>query len=370
MFENKIVILSISALIAAIPVAIWVTLFFRQAGISKKILAFLFFLGTLTAPALLGIQYLWQIYPEFDIATLIETSVVRVSLMYMLLFILFGVMEEIIKHFAVRIIDKKSVAIKTVNDALRLSILSALGFSFAENIYYLYELWSALSVGSLIGVYIFRSIVTMCAHMVFSGIFGYYFGISKFSIDITKQKKLIGEASSTTKAVSRLFHLPIPEAHREKTILKGLFLAMGFHAIFNFLLQFGFIIPVVGLIALGYFFLRYLLKRKVGHLVLLTDISEKQKSLLAKKDEEVVLELMGIWFQNKRYVDVIHVCERLLERDPDNNVVKLFKAKALDNIDDKNAYKKVLNSVFKSKEDITKKDKNILTKYLEEKKKS
>lgn len=367
MLENKYVILSLCTVVAAIPVAIWMTLFFRQAGIKKISLIILFILGILTAPALLGIQYLWQIYPEFDVATLIQTNIKQMSLMYMALFVLFGVLEEILKHFAVRIIDKKSLAVKTINDALRLSLLSALGFSFAENIYYLYQLWDALSVGSLIGVYLFRSVFTMCAHMIFSGIFGYYFGISKFAIDITKQQRLIGKTSLTTRMVSKIFHLPIPEAYREKMILKGLFIAMGIHAIFNFLLQFNVIIPVIVFVVLGYLFLRHLLKRKAGHLVLLTDISEKEKSMLAKNDEEVVLELLGMWFKDKRYVDVVHVCERLLERDPDNNVVKLFKDRALDKIDDKNAYKKVINSVFKSKKDLSKEDKNILTKYIDQK---
>lgn len=368
MLENKIVILLISAVVTAIPVAIWAVLFFKQAEIPKKILIFLFLLGTLTAPALLGIQYLWQLYPQFDLAMMIETSIKKASMMYMALFILFGVLEEILKHFAVRIIDKKTLAIKTVNDALRLSILSALGFSFAENIYYLYNLWPAMETGQLIGVYVFRSTFTMCAHMIFSGIFGYYFGISKFSIDITKQQRLAGESSGSTRFMSKLFHLPIPEAYREKTIFKGLLIAMILHAGFNFLLQFNAIIPVIIFVILGYLFLRYLLKRKVGHLVLLNDISEKKKSLLAKKDEDVVLELLGMWFQGQRYVDVIHICERLLERDPDNNAVKIFKAKALDKIDNKNAYKKVLNAVFKSKEDLTKQDRNVLTKYLDKKK--
>ncbi len=370
MLNNTTLILGLSIGLAAIPAAIWAVLFFKQTEIKKLHLIILFILGILTAPALLGIQYLWEIYPKFDLAYLIETSIKQIGLMYMALFVLFGVMEEVIKHFAVRIIDKKTVAIKTVNNALRLSILSGLGFAFAENIYYLYQLWGGISTGELIGVYVFRSIFTMCAHMIFSGIFGYYFGISKFSIDITQQKRLSGDTSITTRAISKLFNVPIPQAHREKTILKGLFIALFLHAGFNFLLQFNAILPVIGFVILGYLYLRYLLKRKTGHLVLLTDISEKRKTMMAKKDEEVVLELLGMWFKDKRYVDVVHICERLLERDPDNNVVKLFQAKALDKIDNKNVYKKVLKKIFKNQKDLSKKDKNVLTKYLEQKNKS
>jgi hypothetical protein len=137
------------------------------------------------------------------------------------------------------------------------------------------------------------------------------------------------------------------------------------HAFFNYLLELSIILPIIIFVLLGYAYLQYLLSRKAGNLMLITDISTKHKSNLAKKDEDVVLELVGMWFKDKRYVDVIHICERLLERDPDNNVVKLFKAKALDAIDENNAYKKVLSTVLRTKEDLSKKDKNILSKYLD-----
>jgi len=161
MLENKILLIPILAIITGIPVAIWFALFFKQSDIKKWILVLIFFLGTLTAPTLLGIQYLWQIFPQFDVATLIETSITKISLMYGVMFAFFGMMEEVIKHFVVRIVDRKTVAVKTVNDALRFSILSGLGFAFAENIYYLYNLWNNIGIGELLGVYIFRSAFTM-----------------------------------------------------------------------------------------------------------------------------------------------------------------------------------------------------------------
>ncbi|MBT3704852.1 PrsW family intramembrane metalloprotease [Candidatus Peregrinibacteria bacterium] len=367
MLNSPALVIALATTVAAIPAAIWGYLFFKETDIRKLHLIILFLLGMLTAPTLLGVQYLWNINPTFNLSLLIETRIAQVSLMYAALFTLFGAMEEIIKHFAVRIIDKKTVAIKTLNNALRLSILSGLGFAFAENIYYLYSLWGALAVGELVGVFIFRSVFTMCAHMIFSGIFGFYFGVSKFAVDITKQQRLVGKADLSTRMVAKLVNIPVPKAHREKTILKGLLISVGMHAAFNYLLQYNMMIPVIISVVLGYLFLRYLLKRKAGHLVLLTDVSEKEKSMLPKKDEDVVLELLGLWFKDRRYVDVIHICERLLERDPDNNVVKLFKAKAMDHVDDKNAYKKILKSVLRSKDDLSVDDRNIISKYLEQK---
>ncbi|MBU1446001.1 hypothetical protein KKD70_01925, partial [Patescibacteria group bacterium] len=118
------------------------------------------------------------------------------------------------------------------------------------------------------------------------------------------------------------------------------------HAIFNYLLQMNYLLPAIALVTIGYLYLRYLLNRKAGNLILITDIDEKRKSTMGKNDKDVVLELLGMWFEDGKYVDVMHICERLLERDPDNNVVKLFKAKAMDKLDPENPYRKILSTVF------------------------
>ncbi|KKT18590.1 MAG: hypothetical protein UW03_C0037G0011 [Candidatus Peregrinibacteria bacterium GW2011_GWA2_43_8] len=102
---------------------------------------------------------------------------------------------------------------------------------------------------------------------------------------------------------------------------------MGMHAAFNFFLQMNMLIEAMALIVVGFTYVQFLMHRKAGHLVL---IGENGKSLMVKKDEDVVLELIGMWFNGGKYQDVIEICERLLMRDPDNKIIKLFKAKALD----------------------------------------
>ncbi|OGJ43182.1 hypothetical protein A3I58_00795 [Candidatus Peregrinibacteria bacterium RIFCSPLOWO2_02_FULL_39_10] len=216
-------------------------------------------------------------------------------------------------------------------------------------------------------MYIFRSIFTTCAHMIFSGIFGYYYGIGKFTITLTEQQKITGKSSFITRLISELFSLSLTESFKQKMILKGLFLALFIHATYNYLLQFNAVLPVIIFVVLGFLYLQYLFSRKTGHLILTIDPSSKKESAMAKKDEDVVVELMGMWFNEKRYVDVLHICERLLERDPDNEVVQLFKAKALDKMDDKDTYKKILNTVVKTKDDLSENQKNIISKYLTEK---
>jgi RsiW-degrading membrane proteinase PrsW (M82 family) len=367
MLSNPIFLLGISTFAAAIPVAIWLYILFSGKTQSKKIVAIVFLLGCFTAPALLGLQYVWDIFPQFNLATFIEDSIQTQAKMYIAMFVLFGALEEIIKHYVITIVDKKTVLIKTIGDSIRYSLAAALGFSFTENIYYLYEFWPSISIGQLTSMYIFRSVFTACAHMIFSGIFGYYYGIGKFSIEIVKQNKLVGKVSMFSKALAKFFNITLSHAHQQHMVVKGLFIAILLHAIYNYLLQYNIIIPVVVFVILGYVYLRYLLSRKAGHLVLVTDVSEKTKSTIAKKDEDVVVELLGMWFKDARYVDVMHICERLLERDPDNNVVKLFKAKAMDKMDDKDTYKAVLGTVLKSKDDLSVNDKNKISKYTSDK---
>jgi len=367
MLSNPAVLLSLATFFSAIPVLIWLAVFFSKGEKSKKTIAYIFFLGCLTAPALLGIQYVWDIFPNFNISALIENNIKNQSTMFILTFILFGAMEELAKMYVVKAVDERTILINKVNDAVKYSLVSALGFSFIENSFYLYQFWPSIGIGELTGMYIFRSIFTTCAHMIFSGIFGYYYGIGKYSIVMTHQEKLTDGVGSFTKWIARTFKLPLSEGFRQKTVLKGVFIAITMHATFNFLLQFNKVLPVIIFVALGYFFLKYLLSRKAGHLLLTNDITQKTKSTIAKEDKEVVIELLGMWFKETRYVDVIHICERLLERDPDNRVVQLFKAKAMDEMDDNHTYKKILGKILRNKDEMSEYDKNVIEKYTNEK---
>lgn len=367
MFENPIFLLGLSTVFAAIPAAIWLYIFFKKSEKSKKTIFLIFGLGCLTAPALLGLQVLWEKFPRFNLAALVEDSFAAQSTMYIFMFVLFGAMEEIIKLYVIKTVDQRTLLIDKINDAIRYSLAAALGFSFTENIYYLYEFWPSISTGELVQMYIFRSIFTACAHMIFSGVFGYFYGVGKFSIVLMQHEKLLGEENKIQKFIAKIFNLPMSEGFRQASILKGLLLAIGMHATFNYLLQFNKILPVIIFVVLGFIFLRYLLSRKAGHLILTIDPSTSRPSTIAKKDSDVVVELLGIWFKDKHYVDVLHVCERLLERDPDNSVVKLFKARAMDAMDDKDTYKKILGTVVKTKDDLSENQKNVISRYTTEK---
>ena len=324
-------------------------------------LAIVFSGGILATIAVFAIQWVWDFVPEIDPFRWVENNIDDPTYYYVSIFVLVGVLEEIVKQGMVRYVDTKTVLIQTINDSIRFSLVAALGFAFAENIVYFKTVMLSAPIQEVIVTFLFRSIFTACAHMIFSGIFGYFFGIAKFSIDVSRHRHWQGKIYFGVHAIGRIFKLPFAHAFKEYKILQGLIIAIVLHAIFNYMLQLNLIIPTIFLVVIGFLYLLYLLKRKAGNLILVTDIDEKRKSTMNKRDKDVVLELMGMWFDQKKYVDVLHICERLLERDPDNNVVKLFHAKAQDKIDKENPYNKALGAVLGRNR--TDKDVNTITYY-------
>jgi RsiW-degrading membrane proteinase PrsW (M82 family) len=335
----------ISGILALIPVGIWLFILFKDTKHEKSMLALMFSGGILAVLTVFALQYFWRFYPGLDPFLWLEQNIIDTTYYFAALYIVVGVVEEIVKQVMVRYVDSKKILIQTVNDSIRFSLAAALGFAFAENIAYFFTVMQTAQIQDIVVTFLFRSIFTACAHMIFSGIFGYFFGIAKFTIDITRHRHWQGKIYLGVHLISKFFKKPYAQAFKEYKIFQGLMIAIILHAIFNFLLHMNYILPVIGLVVIGYFYLHYLLKRKAGNLILITDIDERKQSTMGKKDEDIVLELLGMWFEQKKFVDVMHICERLLERDPDNNVIKLFKAKAMDKLDPDNPYRNILNAI-------------------------
>ncbi len=319
----------VAVLLALAPVFIWVEIMLTRKQHSIKSLVKVFLLGTLTVLPLIGIQYLWIFHPEWDVYLWIDQHISSESMQigFLATFIVVGIMEELVKMGVVRIADASKMKIMTINDAVKFSILAALGFAFSENILYFYSVISSGSMTDLFSTLVFRSSFTVCGHMIFSSIFGYFYGIGKFSKNIVEQEKWTGESHMLANLVHKLIGIKQGITVKYQKLLTGLLIAMSMHAAFNFFLQMNMIIEAMALIVIGFVYVQFLMHRKAGHLVL---IGENGKSLMVKKDEDVVLELIGMWFNGGKYQDVIEICERLLMRDPDNKIIKLFKAKALD----------------------------------------
>lgn len=320
-----------SVLLAVIPVGIWLKII-RGEEQEKNLLIKTFLLGTLAVIPPFVLIFLFDAYPQLNLYAIIEKDVSQAALAAILINIVVGVIEELAKNLIVRIIDKRHPEyIQTIGSALKLNICAGLGFSFAENIFYFYNIWinPAFGASVLFTTFIFRSIFTMCAHMVFSGIFGYYFGIGKFSADITEAMHWEGKKMLLERFISKLTGKLTFEIVREGKNIKGLLIAMGMHAAFNVSFDLQYKLPSILIVAAGALYVYYLLHTKSGHL--LFSVIKRRNSSMTPADEDVVVELLGMWLNEGKLPQVIEVCDRLLKRDPDNNVVKIFRAKAMDN---------------------------------------
>lgn len=335
-----------SIILAALPVFIWIG-FLRREGEGQGLYIKTFLLGTFAViPPLLINEFLFTRYPELNVYSLISRTIHEVAFAALLTNIFVGVVEEIAKNIIVRVIDKRHPEyIQTITSALKLSICAGLGFSFAENIFYFYGVWVNPEYGKidLFSTFIFRSLFTMLGHMVFSGIFGYYFGIGKFSADITEHARWEGRGLHLATWLSKLTGKMTFQVVRELKNFKGLFIAMTLHAVFNASLDLEHKLPSIAIVVFSAIYILYLLQTKSGHLLFTT--AKRRASTMAAGDQDVVMELLGMWTKEGRLREVIEICDRLLARDPDNNVVKLFRAKAGDNQELKQFYTS-LKAVF------------------------
>ncbi len=346
---NPVLFYIFSGLLAFIPALIWLKFIFLKKK-NKKIQVFIFLTGIFSVIPIFLLNFLFVLIPEIDFISYFDSQITNIHLHFLLTLSWVSIVEEIIKQWVVRFVDNRKLIIETINDSISFSLIAALGFSFAENIFYFYQIGSELSSQSLFIAFVFRSIFTTCGHLVFSGIFGYYYGIAKFSIHIFEHEKWLGRKFNTAKFLARFLNISKVQAFKEMTILKGLLIAIILHTLFNYFLSgINQVAIAAGFIIICFLYLRHLLKNRAGQLVLVHDQNKKQ-STMAKNDEDVVIELLGMWFNQQKYVDVIHICNRLLKRDPDNKIVQLFKAKALDKTDPESPYQKVLSKLWSEKE--------------------
>ncbi len=152
-------------------------------------------------------------------------------------FLIVGMLEEFVKHLVVRFSDE--FKLRSVNDAIAFSIVVALGFAFVENILYFVQIsQNAFVDQELYVLMMLRSVVSVSAHIIFSAIFGYFYGISQFSTRLYR-KKVIEKRAFFINLIHKIIHLKAKTVFHEEQLFLGLFCAMGLHAIFNSLLEFG-----------------------------------------------------------------------------------------------------------------------------------
>ncbi len=266
-------------LLALLPVIFVLFVMFRSDSLDRPHKNFLFvtlFCGMIAVPLVLLVNYLLKEYGGVDLNLYTVTQSLAVekysgslSLLLkdfftggFLLKLFVGVMimaliEECSKAFVVAQVDGRRRIFTRIIDGVEFSIAAALGFSLVENIVYFQIIQDAfVDIKSVLPALLVRAIISTMAHIMFSGIFGYYYGKARF---LAHHKQLHVETAGTN---WKMFHLGnaikirfLRSIHflqgknlhekfarsfrQDELIAEGLFVATVLHAIFNFTLTLG-----------------------------------------------------------------------------------------------------------------------------------
>ncbi len=178
-------------------------------------------------------------------------------------FVVVGMLEEFIKHLVLRFTDDEKI--QSVDDALEFAIIVALGFVFIENILYFNKIWNGDFTMAGIGMFIIlRSTVSVLAHVGFSAFLGYFYGVARFAKEIyqeevRKKKHVIFEK------MHQILHMKAETLFHEQMMMEGMLVAMGLHAIFNSLLEYGKITWVIPFLVIMFLAVLHLFHRKKVH---------------------------------------------------------------------------------------------------------
>jgi len=265
---TKIAIITVASMLAFVPILLWGYHFYKKHAEKQKYVVLTFVAGALSVIPLLSYRLLWNYFPwinaflwtrnlKADLVGFSTFALVPISVIAT--FMLVGIIEETSKMLAVRTIDVK--VFKSIDDVIEFAIIAALGFSFIENIIYFYNIISVRGFEQLLFPFIFRSLFSTFAHIMFSGIFGYYYGIGHFA-----NKELKSEIRKNRhpflKFFHKYFHFKENILFKDEKVLEGLFVATTLHAVFNIFLEMEWTFLIVPFLFSGYLMLNYLLNRK------------------------------------------------------------------------------------------------------------
>ena len=180
-------------------------------------------------------------------------------------FVVVGMLEEFVKYLMLRFADEEKI--KSVSDAISFAIIIALGFAFVENIIYLARFWGNVdgAISSFTAFYLLRSSISVIAHVCFSAILGYFYGVAHFSTEIYREEVRKNQCR-VLRWMHRVFHVRGSVLFHEAKLLEGMLIAMIVHAIFNSFLELGKIGIVFPFLFLVFAFVLNLLHRKSTHI--------------------------------------------------------------------------------------------------------
>ena len=268
MTDYKIIDITIAGLLAIVPALFWGYIFYKKQPENKITSLHLFLSGALAVAPLLLYKYLWQYFPWINAFLYTNTfkddaigfaNVNIIPVTVLATFMVVGIIEEVAKFAAVKIIHHKKM--NSITDAIEFFIIVALGFSFAENIIYFYNIMQVRGADNIFLPFIFRSLFSTFAHVMFSGILGFYYGLALFAEPVLKES-YNRDKWPVLRKIASIFHLDRIKIFQDGQITQGLIIAVLLHALFNIFLEMNWTFLIIPFLTGGFILLSYLFENR------------------------------------------------------------------------------------------------------------
>jgi RsiW-degrading membrane proteinase PrsW (M82 family) len=261
---------TLAGVVAIIPAFIWCSFFLQYHMQRQSMVALMFFAGMIsTAPILFYDKlvrsggelqfFFFRVVPEnfnstssaFVTGNILGVSPVQSTLLVTLISFLFvGFIEELSKFWVLRRSGRRFFS--SIDDAMQLSIIVAIGFAFAENVlnpsYFMgfvhaYVLHDSPNWGAFVGNVVGRAVLTNMVHIVATGVLGYFCGLALFAGPVLQHAHKNGKFFLLADGLHALLGLSVKTIYRVQMLATGLFFAILLHGFFNFLVTFPDLLP-------------------------------------------------------------------------------------------------------------------------------
>jgi hypothetical protein len=272
---------AIAAIVALVPVVLWCMLFLRYHRERLSVVILAFFAGMLsTVPILFYSEltkrsielnfFFFKIVPlNFNSTStqFVSESIFRsasgvqsILLTTLVTYLLVGVIEEVSKFWVLK--RSGHMLFHSIDDALQLAIIIAIGFAFAENLanpnYYVgfvkdYLLTpSSPDWASFVGGVVGRAVLTTMVHVLSTGILGYFFGLVLFAPQVLNDRFQRSRGYSCILAIHRILslsfddiatHIRADKVFATTQLALGLIGSIVVHGLFDFIVTLPEVLP-------------------------------------------------------------------------------------------------------------------------------
>ena len=292
---SQFLIVIACALLSILPVIIWGSLFLYKHDEKRELVIKTFVFSAFAVIPLVFYRLFLNLLPGNQLNEYLQAVISfelfhsQLPLNLLILFLTIGFVEEYLKHFVAAKVDRKEI--DNIDDAIEFSIIAALGFSFAENTFYFIDIYQNLELQMFWKVVLFRSFFSTLAHIIFSSIYGYHYGLALFGKNVANSKEF-----SFQRSINRLLSKVIPVSstkifiHEQRVM--GLLLAGLFHAAFNVFLELNQVLAIIPILFLGLYYVLYLIHKKQNHINFNKITQDQDTSGYKKRPDKAGL----VWF--------------------------------------------------------------------------